>query len=347
MTFQNAITETNGMQRSVLLGNGFSIAWSPAVFDYRRLLDRAVFPGLSKDKYALFGCLDTSDFERAMEVLDQVAKVTTFYGNTQFGARLLADSQVVKNGLASVLANVHPDKQNEVQGHQYESARNFLSNFSAAYALNYDLLTYWAATITDYGGGQPPNDDGFRRSSDGRLVWSLDNAKYQSLFFLHGAFHFYADQAGNTFKMEYDAGAPLIAQVRAAIDRRQYPLVVTEGTSPQKVGAIGNSAYLYHCHQKLRSASGAMFIHGVAMSPNDKHIITTLEASPVSTVCIGLHEDQTDGDNPNIIAAMVNAVARRDKANRPLEVLYYDSSTAKVWNGVTPPTTPSPAARTR
>lgn len=338
MTFHDAINETDVMDRSVLLGNGFSIAWNRGVFDYRRLLDRAVFPGLTKDKYELFDCLDTSDFERVMEVLDQVARVVTFYDSGALGARLKGESEIVKKGLASVLASVHPDKQSEVTKEQYQSVRSFLSHFSAIFTLSYDLLTYWAATISEHGGGTTPGDDGFRRGGDGRLVWSHDNAKRQSLFFLHGAFHLYTDDAGDTFKLEYDPGSPLIAQVRSAIQNQQYPLVVTEGTSPQKVRAVGNSAYLYHCHKQLEAVSGALFIHGVAMSPNDKHIFSTLgsSASLVSRVCVGLHGHPTDDRNPEIISALANIAASREKAERPLEVTYYDSATAKVWDSVAP-----------
>jgi Domain of unknown function (DUF4917) len=52
--------------------------------------------------------------------------------------------------------------------------------------------------------------------------------------------------------------------------------VVTEGSRQDKEARIARSAYLTYRHQRLARLNGALFIHGMAMSDNDQHILDAI-----------------------------------------------------------------------
>ena len=54
---------------AVLLGNGFSQAWNPAIFNYASLLQVATFEDREDQTRALFERLSTWDFEAVMRTL--------------------------------------------------------------------------------------------------------------------------------------------------------------------------------------------------------------------------------------------------------------------------------------
>jgi Domain of unknown function (DUF4917) len=110
-------------------------------------------------------------------------------------------------------------------------------------------------------------------------------------------------------------------------------LVVTEGSQDDKEARIARSAYLTYCHRRLARLNGASFIHGMAMSDNDQHILNAIADRPsgIDAVYIGLHGGPSktiDGIRATA-QELVRTCAQKD--GRPLSVKFYQSETASVW----------------
>jgi Domain of unknown function (DUF4917) len=90
LSFQAAITEAQRYnKRHLLLGNGFSIALRPNIFQYGRLYEQADFSKLSPTAKLAFEALGTQDFERVIKALRDAKKILAAYGRQQGCWKLL------------------------------------------------------------------------------------------------------------------------------------------------------------------------------------------------------------------------------------------------------------------
>jgi hypothetical protein len=236
LAFAEAIEDSKRRSgaRSLLLGNGFSIDWNYKIFRYDSLYDDATFDGLSVDKAALFDELDTRDFEKVIEHLKSAADLADLYNtlDDDLWETFRADAQVVRHGLADVIARRHPNRAQEIKDVEAKHARAFLSNFRWIYTVNYDLLLYWVVNRTAASAHIVPMEDGFEwPTADGpqELIWKRSLMGTQRIFYLHGALHLFRERDKKLHKLKYGLAEPLIDQVRKRIEAGQYPRVVTEG----------------------------------------------------------------------------------------------------------------------
>ncbi|MDN4518677.1 DUF4917 family protein [Mycolicibacterium austroafricanum] len=322
----------NAPTPAVLLGNGFSRAFDNK-FGYETLRKEAALGSLSNGvtKDDLFDHAGTNDFETVIHTLERAAQLQQIYD--PFGtlsAKLRADAEVVKRGLVDTLTAIHPPSAAEVESAKYAGARSFLRCFSAIFTLNYDMLLYWAvnqpsslSTLT------PPRDDGFRLR-DGNLTWISPGLATQRVYFLHGAMHLYAD-GSSTYKLS-GSGGHIIKQVQENLANGRYPLVVTEGTRENKQVRIAVNPYLSHCYNRLKQQDGVLFVHGMALSENDQHILDAVSdvRSGVTALFVGLFGDEFAHRDVKHRAKGV-AVERRRRGGQALDVLFYQSETAEIW----------------
>lgn len=316
---------------SILLGNGFSRAFSNE-FGYATLRSVAKMPKLTVSKDKLFRQAGTDDFETVMRNLQQAADLLKLYEphNTALGRALRADALVVRDGLVETLIAIHPPAAQKIEDEKYRAARKFLSPFKRIFTVNYDLLLYWAV-LRQY--LSPPSvvvKDGFGRTGEGALTWSPPNrADEQQIFYLHGAMHLYVEDH-RLRKIQVPRGQ-MVARLRSNLEAGRYPLVVTEGSSLDKQLRIERSAYLTYCHRRLARSGGALFIHGMAMSDNDQHILDAITRSRIEAIYVGLHGDPSVATGNIRAKAQELAGNRKAKGGRALRVQFYDSGTASAW----------------
>lgn len=331
---KEALKQTEGRSRrpSVLLGNGFSRAFS-SDFSYTRLRDKAEMPDLTIDKNALFKQAKSDDFETVIDHLRQSAKLVELYDPDQdeLAKAMRADAKVVQRGLIDALTAIHPGSAWDVGDAKYMAARTFLSNFGRIFTLNYDLLLYWAVVQRDLR-PRPVQRDGFGRLGGRVLTWSRPTlAAGQEIMYLHGAVHYYVDDH-KVRKLEV-ANGNLLSQLRSNLGRGHYPLVVTEGSREDKEARIARSAYLTYCHDRLRSAQGDLYIHGAALSANDEHVLEAITAreSKIEYVYVSLHGKGSAARDAVQLRATNLARERKDNGGEKLTVRFYDAASAKVW----------------
>lgn len=103
--FEEVISETNGYQRNILLGNGFSIACDEC-FSYDFLFQFSKLPPEIKN---IFQELDTKDFELVMNKFIEVTDYCYYNLNSEAIADLLWNYQrVVRNDLIQCISHIHP-----------------------------------------------------------------------------------------------------------------------------------------------------------------------------------------------------------------------------------------------
>lgn len=349
LSFEDALKDSEKFKkRHLLLGNGFSIACRPDIFTYATLLSQADFSA-APVLPAIFAALGTQDFEVVIRALEHAARIVdVLKGASSLSKQLTDNAVLLKDILVKTVASQHPDVPNEVGSKKLSRCRSFLSNFlghdvdGKVYTANYDLLLYWAVMHDD----GPFSDrieleanDGFGRSEETEkefVDWMGESSAYnQRIHYLHGAVHLF-DAGAELKKYTWvNTHVPLLTQAREAMDRGMFPLFVAEGTSHQKLTKIKHSAYLYHSYKsfsaQMQQTGQSLFIFGLALSDNDRHILSKIERGKISSVYVSLYGDPGSSSNKQIITS-----ARKLAAGRPdrhkLDIKFFDAASAHVWS---------------
>ena len=317
-----------------MLGNGFSRAWRDDIFSYDALLQQARFEALSPFARRAFDALGTTDFEDVMRALRAAAALIRLYdaNNTTLPRRLTEDANGLRETLVQAIAGRHPDRPHQVSLDEYAHARRFLANFGSIYSVNYDLLLYWALMQQEIE-PEVPFDDGFRQPDDGPadyVTWEVEKTDRQTIFYLHGALHIF-DAGHEVQKYTWvNTGVALIEQVREALERNLYPLFVSEGDSRQKLSKIKHSDFLARAYRSFSKIGGALFVYGHSFAPSDEHVLRLIDKNKCSQLFVGLYGDPDSPGNRRI-RDRAQAIAAGRPNSRPLEALFYDAASARVW----------------
>jgi hypothetical protein len=339
INFTKALKESERYsKRHLLLGNGFSIACRPDIFVYDKLFEQADFSRLSPAAKNAFSVLGTTDFERIIKALRDLAKLATVYRvNRSIAQQMLNDSNQLKELLVQTIATSHPERPSDISDDEYAACLKFLDNFSTIYTFNYDLLLYWAQ-MHRQSTGRITSDDGFRSSEEDvqtglesdYVTWESGQSHGQNMWFLHGALHVF-DTGTEIRKFTWArTGIRLIEQIRDALQRDFFPLFVAEGTSNEKLERVRHSDYLAKAYRSFQEIQNCLFIYGHSLAENDEHYLRVIERGKISHVFVGLHGDPNSKNNKQIVRRAELMKSNRG-SRRSLEVTYYDSGSASVW----------------
>jgi hypothetical protein len=195
-----------------------------------------------------------------------------------------------------------------------------LSAHRLVFTLNYDLLTYWAVMAAN----QP---DRF-----GDFFWSGQNTfnpadcelspTRTGLLYLHGGVHLWRDsRTGYTGKWTRQSGGRLLSSLARAFDGMpsRQPLIVSEGTSAQKMAVIRRSDYLSFARRCLLDDVENTVIFGASFSAQDTHIVEALANGPTRRLAISI----LPSSQAHNVAAMANYRSRLPEH----KLLFFDSRT--------------------
>ncbi len=337
LTFREAVAQAeSGKNKHVLLGNGFSRACRNDIFAYDALFKRADFTKLPFAQRA-FTSLDTTDFEVVMLALRRAAILVTVYAPTHPDlAKLFRDeADALREVLAAAIAQNHPEYPAEIASERYATCRRFLNHFNSVYTLNYDLLLYWAIMQSEVGQEMALGDDGFRTPDDGAatyVTWDVEKTDRQDVHYLHGALHLF--DAGNELKKYTwtNTGIRLIDQIREALASNLFPLIVSEGTSAEKMTRIQHSNYLGRSYRSFAKIGGTLYIYGFAMGANDEHWLRLIQANrSLKKLFVGLYGDPAIPANQQLVRRAVALQEARSAGKFTLPIGFFDAATAKVW----------------
>lgn len=323
-TFLQALeTLPDGEKPSLLMGNGFSQAWSSAIFNYRSILDNSNFGEHEELIRGLFSEINTYDFESVMDKLSSASRILQLYDPESGILSLISEHQeALRKALINAISSSHPMNPNEISDQQFSCARTFLSKFKGLFTLNYDLLMYWARNKKDLEPRGFDTDDGFRA---GRTWQRYDTD--QEVFFLHGAIHLY--EHGSLIKKHAngDNGNTIIQQVQINLYDGAFPLFVSEPSSDKKLERILHNPYLNYCYSALRKLKGTLFIYGHSMDENDCHIFDQIQNSQVTRIFVSIYGDENSVDNRAVIAN-----AQRFLSRAGCVVDFFDAGSTPIWS---------------
>lgn len=314
--FEETMNRTEGEDRALLIGNGFSAEY----FSYNNLLEKS---GLAAGTPVrnLFDVLETVDFEAVVRVLEGATTVERAYGHDAHANELEDDAQRVREALVEAVNSTHPGHRQDLGG-KYTSSAKFLERFSTVFTLNYDLLLYWVNLEKRL------LSDGFGLGSqNGSFHGPFAEEAYCHLYNLHGGLHLFDDGAGQIIKA-IDTGEGVIATITDTIaNNGRFPVYVAEGTSVQKMKKINSVAYLRHCYDTLRRNAAAIFVYGHSADENDAHIYRAIFGSEAKHIYFGVYKP-----DEGKLKALDGLLAKFQKtAGSSADYTFFDSESAKVW----------------
>ncbi|NUO09806.1 MAG: DUF4917 family protein [Candidatus Brocadia sp.] len=343
-TFDNVLAsiKKNSDRRAfhLLLGNGFSMEYDPAIFSYNALHD-FVTKLDDKDLSTILDVIETRNFEVIMQHLDNFsALIAAFGGDSKLKKRVDSASTKLKTRLLDAVKALHPEHVFKVPEERSKVCSSFLKVFLDSggniYSTNYDLLLYWVlmrnsiVEHVDGCGRELENPDEFVPSEE--QIWSeLTWGKYrdkQNVFYLHGALPFF-DNGVAVIKEEYDEYNYLLEKISTRMEKGEYPIFVTAGDGHQKLKHIKHNQYLTYCYDNLCNAEGSLVTFGFNFGEYDEHIIAAINRAAkygrkatdkLWSIYIGVY---SDADRKHI-----EQIAGKFKC----KVHIYDSKTAHVWD---------------
>jgi len=271
----------------LLLGNGFSMAYDPAIFSYNALHD-FVTKQDDKDLSTILDVIETRNFEIIMQHLDTFsALIAAFGSNPKLKKRIDEASAKLKTSLLNAVKALHPEHVFKVPDAKSKACSNFLKVFfdsgGSTYSTNYDLLLYWVlmrnsiVNHVDGCGRELENLDEYVPPEEqvwSELTWGKHREE-QNVFYLHGALPFFDNGVAVT-KEEYNVYKYLLQNISERMEKGEYPIFVTAGDGQQKLKHIRHNQYLTYCYDNLCSAEGSLVTFGFNFGPYDEHIISAI-----------------------------------------------------------------------
>lgn len=318
--------------KHLLLGNGFSVALFPQIFNYSILADRIENEEIKK----IFKEFDTPDFEFVMFKLIECLRVLDYYAvDSELYKTISHDIEVLKEILISVIAQNHPENPQTITDLQYDSCFHFLDHFQKGkvYTFNYDLLLYWVFMhFVDSSDKKLKVDDGFRTNDENEsmVTWEIGREINQNLYYIHGAMHLFRDKWSVIEKFNWkNTGVSISDQVRMAVAENKLPIFISEGTTEHKLKRIIENGYLSRAMASLKNIRGNLFIFGHSIRDEDDHVFDLIiKDGKIKNIFISIFGDVTSTANQHII----KKIESWNKLSTKKTFYLYDAQSAKVWD---------------
>lgn len=316
ISFQKAIEDTEDKDRLLLLGNGFSIDH----FNYRTLLEKSGLDDADPLK-AMFGALNTFDFEIVIRALEEAAVVERTYGDNAKADKFLGDADRLRLALVQAVRETHPAHREDIAD-KIPACVSFLRNFTKLFTFNYDLLLYWVQLeMNKYfkdGFGLGLEENGFRGP--------FKEEAYCNVYNLHGGLHLFSNAVGEIEKRLMGPTGVIDAIAQTITVAKRLPIYVAEGTSTAKLAKINTIPYLRHSYEMLSKSNGVLFVYGHSADPNDSHIYQAIFNSRIEHLYFCIHQPTADIDK------IAGELARYRESNRSkIGYTFVDSKTVNVW----------------
>jgi hypothetical protein len=136
-------------------------------------------------------------------------------------------------------------------------------------------------------------------------------------------------------KLLYERDRVLTSQIREHLDRGEFPLFVTEGTSLEKLARIHANKYLTSAHKCLSKVctedESVLFIVGHGLGESDEHITDVVGRAQLKSVFVSTF-GQADRERSEILTQLW---ARRRVVDGlpPLDVSIFDVGGCPIWLG--------------
>jgi Domain of unknown function (DUF4917) len=278
--------------RALLLGNGLSInAWPK--FDYGSLFEQAKLGDehcrLDPLDLALFEQFETENFELVLGNLDTAIRTTTTLGHD--AGALMERYESIRHSLGCAVRSVHITRS-ETPDITLETIKLVMEQHDVIFTTSYDMLAYWAMGFYEDFGRLV--DLFWSDSPNGRCGFNPEHTDVWDgcapVYFLHGALHLIAHGNGETRKLLRTQEATVLDQFGQPIegDPHARSLLVSEGSSRDKLRAIQTNAYLTYALKQLTGCELPLVVFGSSLAEHDMHLIDAINKQPDRPVAVSM-----------------------------------------------------------
>jgi hypothetical protein len=218
--------------------------------------------------------------------------------------------RAIRNALVAAVHYVHIP-WTRIDERRLLTMREDLLTYDYVFSTNYDLLLYWAIMAASPRGFTDYFFD-VHFDPDNTEVWT----RATKVLYLHGALHLYHDtEAGTTCKERADEFSNLLD--RFGKRGNAVPLCITEGTSSQKLAAIGRSDYLWFALQQFTALSKPLVVLGQGLGDSDAHLAAALAKQAARRIAVGIY--------PSSNSRIVQEKAHFRQLLPQADLFYFDS----------------------
>ena len=334
--FSHAMKRYSKKNRSLIIGNGFGIAYDishqQSNFEWSTLVENSNICKLSP----LYKVIENSnfDFELAQKKLNDTREILdTYSNNEEFSEECANEIEKLKEGLILSVTKSHPKNfahkekwNNKKSIAAINNCRDFIKKFDRVFSLNYDLLLYW---VWCHNLEDDMGSDSFRRRGEENLTFI--KSKEAKLLFPHGALHLIKDGL-TAKKISSNETGSIISSVKNNIANGKFPLFVSEGTGEEKKKVILENEYLKHSYEQISKIKngGVFFTFGCSFKENkDDHIIEAMMKSPADVIVIGEHNPSTLSYHR--LQHTFEKIQSAQKNRRTKEIVIADTSNISIW----------------
>jgi len=316
----------------LVLGNGASLAVDK-VFNYRSLKEVAernhwITQNISK----VFNYLKTEDFELVLNMLRHTSRINRALEISE--NRSQDTYNEIKDALIRTVRKAHVSYEKITD--YLPQMWKFMYRFRTVVSLNYDLLVYWAMLAGNNSLGRCFKDcfvDGeFQYDGWNNYRNTINGCDHSTLvFYPHGNLCLASNDTDSDMKIVAGSDENLLeAVLNTWRSGEAIPLFVSEGTSRQKIEAIGRSPYLNAVYKAvLPQLEGSVLIYGWSMSDNDEHLIRGLIKPSTESVAISVHtRDKTERDVRDTCELLTKKIR---KYSQDAEVTFFDAEDPDCW----------------
>ena len=364
-----------GAKNHLMLGNGFSVAFDKTIFNYKSLSEALNYEkyqeffdkdGIAKQDIEnlkkAFNNISNYDYENLMNIILQGNEYFNAFGGTDHMNKEESCDKIKSNTdllkklkkiLITIIAITHPEASWSIPEKKRKSCCEFLQNFigkskenGKIYTFNYDLLLYWVCMRSDEelpikknhrdGFGMADYKNNVEDPKNYDLIWS---GITQSIYYLHGAMHYFTCENGDIEKLYYEINnneqIPLKKQIEAKLKSGYKPLFIAEGSAKHKLKRIKGNPYLSKALRSIPMIQGNLVIFGHSLRDEDDHILSIIVKNKgIKNVFISIYGDVNSDENKKITNKIegYKLTEKNKKLEDRKEYHIFDAETAKVWN---------------
>ncbi len=289
---------------AILLGAGFTNKYIPNTWGYDNIWDyasRFAFDNDEKDILELmdnyFKEMGNKNFERLIALSNEC---TDFLNLAKKPFKIFLNSKQIlriKEVFINAMHNAGIDSEKRLCNNTpAREIGSFLTRFDQVFTTNYDPLVYWSIMKhTNSDENRYTIGDFFHRGEYAPENPNFVNAVLERdktlVSYLHGAF--FNTDTDSIYKIstspDSDESLMKLAKKRYGIHNIK-PLIVTDGSSEQKILAIDHNRYLSDSLSRLRRFDlDYLCTIGFGFTPPDKHIIDSIRHNRPSKIAIGYY----------------------------------------------------------
>lgn len=323
----------NDFKEGLVFGNGASIAFYQG-FAYQSLLEEARRNDLIKqDVQSIFKHLHTENFEHVLRMLWHTTSINSALKIRDKKTKKAYES--VRTALVEAVTTIHP-AYTEISK-SLPLAAKFMKRFNMVVSLNYDLLVYWTM--------MHENNNRKHRFKDcftqgGRFASNLEdyikhdkNTRSTLVFYPHGNLALASGLGLNGREIKLTAtSASLLRTVTSKWKSNNFtPLIVSEGTSKQKVTTISRSNYLWTVYDSILPKLGKrVAIFGWSLSASDTHILRAICRGDLTDLAVSVSKCTPKAK----LQAKCDEIKRRIEdasKGKKVKVVFYKANSPGCW----------------